>query len=66
MFGVTASFAVVGRESWGKVRQGKVRSQVVEESGKVVLRLASVSRRKGAGREFQLGAKLAHLAEALK
>ena len=25
-----------------------------------------VSRRKGAGREFQLGAKLAHLAEALR
>ena len=33
---------------------------------KWVLRLCVVSRRKGAGREFQLGAKLAHLAEALR
>ena len=33
---------------------------------KWALRLCVVSRRKGAGREFQLGAKLAHLAEALR
>lgn len=40
--------------SWGKVG-----------SQEVGFATCVVSRRKGAGRDFQLGAKLAHLAEAL-
>ena len=55
LLSLTASFAWAWvRVSWGRV----IRSGF--------LRLAFDSRRKGARREFQLGAKLAHLAEALK
>ena len=58
-------------ESAGSVRVNAVaecslRGRVRWGSQEVGFATCVVSRRKGAGREFQLGAKLAHLAEALR
>ena len=47
------------------IAEGPLRGRVRWGSQEVGFATCVVSRRKGVGREFQLGAKLAHLAEAL-